>query len=520
MLIRIVYIVSINFISVCSWNVLCVFPMPAISHQIYYRPIWLKLLENGHNVTVITTDPIDDKHDLLTQVNVSFVYEIYNTKHRLSEILHTPRSFQEQVDAFQMVSDDGTEQLLRDPTVRKVISTRNGYDLLIVELGLPAWFALKEKFSCPMILISSMNGNAVGFSAVGDPNHPITYPDLNAPYAGCNLNFMQRLQTLLYSMFSMYYIHWVLYPSQLLLAREYIHPEARDLYEIQREADMVFVNHIPGFHDNRPHGPSVLRLNCLHITSPNKILDTSLAKFLESANGKDGDEGDGVIYMSLGSQLRSDLLSNKTLNVFADAFSELSHKVLWKLDNNVLRSHDRIKISKWLPQQDVLRHVNVKAFITQAGLQSVEEGIVYRVPMIAIPFYGDQWQNAHRIETTGIGIKLDVQTLTALQLRDAIAEVINNPRYKSNIKKLASYNCNRPIAAVDEATWWIQRITQLKGADYLKNKTINIPWYQMYFLDVLGLVICLLIVLLSLVICIVKLCLKFTSFSARKIKIE
>lgn len=83
---------------------------------------------------------------------------------------------------------------------------------------------------------------------------------------------------------------------------------------------------------------------------------------------------------------------------------------------------------KWLPQQDVLRHPNIKLFITQAGLQSTEEALLNGIPMVALPFAGDQHFNANSIQKLRVGLYLDFGKLTEESFLSSILEVVENPK--------------------------------------------------------------------------------------------
>jgi glucuronosyltransferase len=62
-----------------------------------------------------------------------------------------------------------------------------------------------------------------------------------------------------------------------------------------------------------------------------------------------------VIYFSLGSNVRSDLLPEEKRLAFLEAFSELPQKVLWKWESDVLPGQpSNVKLGKWMPQQDIL----------------------------------------------------------------------------------------------------------------------------------------------------------------------
>lgn len=138
---------------------------------------------------------------------------------------------------------------------------------------------------------------------------------------------------------------------------------------------------------------------------------------------------EGVVYLSFGSNVKSKYLPEDKKRILVEVLSELPYKVLWKFEDDELEGRpENVKISKWLPQQDLLGHPNIKLFITQGGLQSLEEAVVRQTPLLAIPFMADQFQNALRIKKLGIGLNLNFQSLDKVSFKSAILEVANNSR--------------------------------------------------------------------------------------------
>ena len=55
-----------------------------------------------------------------------------------------------------------------------------------------------------------------------------------------------------------------------------------------------------------------------------------------------------------------------------------------------------LQVVPWLPQNDVLGHKQTKLFLSHCGSNSVYEAAYHGVPMVAIPFGGDQPMNADK----------------------------------------------------------------------------------------------------------------------------
>jgi glucuronosyltransferase len=68
-------------------------------------------------------------------------------------------------------------------------------------------------------------------------------------------------------------------------------------------------------------------------------------------------------------------------------------------------------------------------FITQCGLQSVQEAVYHGVPILAVPIFGDQKYNAKKIATEEIGLQLPFRDITKEELLTSITAILNNPKY-------------------------------------------------------------------------------------------
>lgn len=71
-------------------------------------------------------------------------------------------------------------------------------------------------------------------------------------------------------------------------------------------------------------------------------------------------------------------------------------------------------------------HPKVMAYVMQGGLQSLQEAVHYSVPVVAIPFFGDQLFNARKILDAGIGLTLDIDTITEESIVQTLTNVIEN----------------------------------------------------------------------------------------------
>ena len=117
-------------------------------------------------------------------------------------------------------------------------------------------------------------------------------------------------------------------------------------------------------------------MNC---KEPKKLdPEDKISKFLDYANK-------GVIYVSFGSAVRTSHMSDDRRKLFLNVFKGLKQKVLWKWETEEMEDKpDNVLLSKWLPQQEVLAHANVKLFITHGGQASFQETLCHRKPVVSV----------------------------------------------------------------------------------------------------------------------------------------
>lgn len=121
----------------------------------------------------------------------------------------------------------------------------------------------------------------------------------------------------------------------------------------------------------------------------------------------------------------------------------------------------------------------------QGGMQSLEETIARGVPVIAIPFFSDQKTNADKICDLNIGQRLTFEDLTKEALTTKIHEVINNPVYREESKKLGNLIRDTPMTPVETAVWSIEYAIRNRGAKHLKYKAAKISFTEYFLLDVI-----------------------------------
>ncbi|XP_077300071.1 UDP-glycosyltransferase UGT5-like isoform X3 [Arctopsyche grandis] len=458
-------------------NILASLPIPNRDHESVYHPLMETLSKNGHNVTILTTHPLNytkEEYPNLTQIDLHQCYLQWQEELKTCTDIPNPHFSETMGRIYELqLASQSVQSLMKNPDQKFELC-------FLAALALPL-FPLKDIFNCSLILISSLPGVPRNFRTFGNPPDSIlnTAKVMEISQLGFWERFNMMVMDLFYS--HVYSSTWLPYCDRL--AKKYFGPDVRSVYDIENSAHMLFLNEHPLLDGDRPYLPAaIIQLHAMHIR-PSKMLPLDLQKILDDAKN-------GVVYLSLGSNVKSAQLSQVKINAFLEAFKELPYTVLWKWENETLPGKPaNVHISKWLPQQDVLAHPNIKAFITQGGQQSMEEAIHHKVPLIGMPFLGDQDLNVRKMVKFGIGTDMNLYTLSKEIIVNSIKKVVEDPSYRENISKLSNLLTDQPQTSMERAVWWTEYVLRHKGAKHLRAPGTKVPAYQYFLLDIIAFVL-------------------------------
>ena len=324
------------------------------------------------------------------------------------------------------------------------------------------------------------------------------------------MTYIERIQNHFLTTASSLFMDWQASQTTEILQAK-INPDIRNTNYIIKERSSIFLgcSHFTT-HGSWPYLPNVFEVGGLHLKEP-KPFPEDLQSYMDSSPN-------GVVFVSFGSSLKPDQMPKEKLAIFVEAFKNLEASIIWKWDAEVENLPKNVKISGWLPQQDLLGHPNLKVFVTHGGLGSVVEAIYHKTVMVGVPLSNDQKPNILRAKKHGYAAMLDWETLTSDDLSNAISNAMTDSNMKASMERIHNLYMDREEKPVDKAAWWVEYVCRNKGAEMLKSGAEDIPWYQYHHVDM---VIFLSVVLLSLIGGAVLSCkIFFRLFCARKTKTD
>jgi UDP:flavonoid glycosyltransferase YjiC (YdhE family) len=178
-----------------------------------------------------------------------------------------------------------------------------------------------------------------------------------------------------------------------------------------------------------------------------------------------GREREPLVYVTFGSVAGSFPQALPVYGVAMRAVAELPVRVLLtvgrELDLDALPpAPENVRVERWVPQQDVLGHA--AAALVHGGSGSTLGALAAGMPLVVMPLFADQPQNARRVAEVGAGVAVepnrDDLDATVSPLRQAIRTVLDDPSYGRAARALADELRAQP--PVDDALPLFERFAR------------------------------------------------------------
>ncbi|XP_034662986.1 UDP-glucuronosyltransferase 2A1-like [Drosophila subobscura] len=461
---------------VSAYNYLVVLHTAARSHYHVGSALAKGLAAAGHQVTIVSPFELKKPIPNIKDVLVPSVMEVM--KGHIGNLLNKSKEpMLTRTIGFYHMGLSITDALLSDPNVVALMKSNQTYDAVVSEVFLnEALFGLAEHFKAPLIGLATFGAISWNTDLVGTPSPPSYVPHAMMRFSD-HMTLLQRVANLAFLSYEYLFQNFYYLPLQADIYRKYFPNNKQDLYETRKNTALVLLNQHVSLSFPRPYSPNMIEVGGMHINRKRQPLPKDIEEFIEGAKH-------GVIYFSMGSNLKSKTLPLEKRQALLDTFSQLKQRVLWKFEDTDLPGKPKnVFISDWFPQDDILAHNNVIAFITHGGLLSTTESIYHRKPFVGIPIFGDQFLNMARAEQNGYGVTVNYEELTAPKLLAAIERLINDPEASKKVQDMSDRYRDQPETPLERAVFWVEHVTRHKGAKYLRSASQDLSFIQYHNLD-------------------------------------
>ena len=169
-------------------------------------------------------------------------------------------------------------------------------------------------------------------------------------------------------------------------------------------------------------------------------------------------KSDKLIYISMGTVINDSVEFYKKC---IEAFANTKYQVIMSVGNLINIEDlgaipDNITISRFVDQIAVLSQADV--FLTHCGMNSVNESLYYKVPLVMFPQTSEQDGVATRVEQLGAGIRL--KNINVKSIRTTIENVLNTKSYYEQASKISQgfRKCTGAKGAADKIEKMCKRI--------------------------------------------------------------
>ncbi|KHN71872.1 Putative UDP-glucuronosyltransferase ugt-47, partial [Toxocara canis] len=283
-------------------------------------------------------------------------------------------------------------------------------------------------------------------------------------------------------------------------------PEFPHLNDVAADSALCFVNNDEFLDLARPILHKIIYVGGIGIP----LHSSPLAQSFESLMSKGKN---GVVLMSFGTLVPSSSIPMEIrvdiLRVFAE-FIDYHFLIRADDDDNDTRqllidmNIHNIDLVGWIPQSDMLGHGRLRLFIMHGGLNGMLEAVIRGVPLLVIPFFGDQYHNAKAAQARGIGLSLEKYELDYAHLKGALKELLGNEKYHKAARRLSAVIRNKPNKPEEQLVKWTEFVAKYGSLPELQVEGAKLNFIKYFGIDIFAVVLFLLFTPLMTLIFLIK----------------
>ncbi|XP_044749216.1 UDP-glucosyltransferase 2 isoform X2 [Coccinella septempunctata] len=449
------------------------------SHKIPFWELAGGLVNRGHNITFLNAFPADFVMPGLEEITpTNLVFFVRNFTNW--DLVGARMRNELPVHPLDMIryGYKSCEETLQDHETNDMLHIHKSFDLIILDGAFPeCGLGFVKHYNAPFMYINTVAMYTGSLSLAGNPNPYSITPFLATSFTD-NMKLHQRITNAVwYLAGNMLHAVMTKLMIQGILSKKFGY-DMPPIYKMSSNVSFILQNSHPAVTYSKAYLPNVAEIACIHCKDP-KPLPPELEDFV---NGS-GDAG--FIYFSMGSSVKAFNMPEYFRRMLIRVFRQLPQRVLWKWEGEDMEDlPDNVKLGRWLPQQDLLGHPKIKAFVTHGGLLSMFETVYHGVPIVTLPVFCDHDANSAKSEADGYAIKLDLATINVESLLWAIKRIIHDPKYRIEVLRRQKVFRDQKETPLERAVFWTEYVLRNRGASYLQSPSRFLSASEYYMWDV------------------------------------
>ncbi|XP_060926799.1 UDP-glucuronosyltransferase 2A2-like [Limanda limanda] len=384
------------------------------------------------------------------------------------------------------------EEMFQDTKLMQSLHDAN-YDLVLTDPAVGGGVLLGHRLGLPLVFNVRWTIQGEGHQIIAPS--PVSYVPIPESELTDKMTFNQRVKNFLFYLFTRFQVWYTVDSNYKPFVQRHFGSDVHYM-ELFQAADIWLMRIDFTFEFPRPTMPNIIYMSGFQC-KPSKPLSKELEEFVQSSGEH------GVIVMTLGTLVAN--LPEDVTDHIAAAFAQLPQKVIWRhkgrrpstLGNNTL-------LLDWLPQNDLLGHPKTRLFVAHGGTNGIQEAVYHGVPLVGLPLMFDQPDNFFKMKVRGVAKVMDIATVNRENFLEALEEVLHEPSYKENMRKLSNLQRDQPIKPMDHAMFWIEFVMRHKGAPHLRTDSYKMSMVQYYSIDVIACLLAVGLAAFTLFIAVIK----------------